>query len=478
MLEVGNSPIAFAVFPFRWAMSGPPQGFRLERGAGRIVRTGADVRTSLEEVRYAGHTNSLQHGRQLRGAPHINPALEFSQVADLKEELENLRSFDTARFAGLQAVADRVLHAAALENASPFEQALALERHFLYSSKYHYALNLDFPRDRELDPIEDFVVNHRTGHCEYFASALALMLRSRGIPARIATGYKGGEFNMLGQYFVVRQKHAHAWVEAWMPPGAVPDVEIAGTPHNGGCWYRLDPTPASQQSLAGMADTSLQAQISDTFDYIELLWRDYVVNLNAFRQHQAVIDPATANTLDSLPSWIDARSMDRWFRRAGERLGLPMPRRSASPQRRIVDWQAVAIMAGSLAGLVTLVQVASFLFRKLSSWFASRHDPRKRFHRPPTFYIRLERLLARMHLRRAAGKTAAELAQSAQVELADRAAGPDVAGLPDEVVQTYYRVRFGGDTLDSSESAAVEQALAQLAPAVGHAPRVPSSPPR
>ena len=480
MLEVGNSPIAFAVFPFRPPSSGLPHGFRLERGAGRIVRSGADVRTSLDEVRYAGHTNSLQHGRQLRGVPHVNPAEEFGQVADLKEELDELRSFDAMRFAGLKAVAEQVLREAKAENSDPLEKAQSLERHFLYSTQYRYTLHLDSPRDRRLDPIEDFVVNHRTGHCEYFASALALMLRSQGIPARIATGYKGGEYNMLGQYFVVRQKHAHAWVEAWMPPGTVPETEIAGTPRNGGCWYRLDPTPTSNEYLASMADTTLQEQITETFDYLELMWRDYVVNLNAFRQHQAVIDPAAANTLDALPDWIDARSMDRWFRRMSQRLGLPMPRRSYAPHRRIVDWRAVAIIAGGLAAIVTVFQLASFLLRRLSSWIAGRHDTRRRFHRPPAFYIHLERLLARIPLRRDSGQTAAEFAQSARIELNDRTEAPAVAGLPDEVVQTYYRVRFGGDTLDNSEAAAIGHALAQLAPAVGHASpahSVPRAPP-
>jgi transglutaminase-like putative cysteine protease len=477
MLEAGSSPVAFAVFPFRWPSS-QPNGFRLERIGGRIVRSSAEIRTSLGEVRYTGYTNALQHGRQLRAVPHVNPVQEFRQVADLKEELDELRWFDADRFAGLKNVAEQVLRDANAQSANPLEQAQALERHFLYSNRYRYALHLDFPRDRKLDPIEDFVVNHHTGHCEYFASTLALMLRSQGMPARIVTGYKGGEFNMLGQYFVVREKHAHAWVEVWMPPGIVPDAEIAGTPHKGGCWYRLDPTPTSNQYLAGMSDTSLQDQITDTFDYLELMWRDYVVNLNALRQHQAVIDPATANTLDSLPDWIDARSMDRWFQRMGRRLGLPMPRRYVTRHNRIVDWRAVAIMAGALAALITLAQLSSFLFRRLSSWIAGRQGPHKRFHRPPAFYVHLERLLARVHLRRDSGQTAAEFAESARATLTDRAEELPVAELPHEVVQTYYRVRFGGDTLDDTEARAVEQALAQLAPAVGQVPRAHSAPKR
>src|SRR5208282_4488659 len=68
----------------------------------------------------------------------------------------------------------------------------------------------------QLDPVEDFLVNRKKGHCEYFASALALLLRSIDIPARIVNGFKGGDWNDLTQSMYVRQKHAHSWVEAYV----------------------------------------------------------------------------------------------------------------------------------------------------------------------------------------------------------------------------------------------------------------------
>jgi len=78
-------------------------------------------------------------------------------------------------------------------------------------------------------PTDDFLFNTREGFCEYFASAFALMVRSAGIPARVVTGYQGGEINRLGQYLIVRQSSAHAWVEVWL--------EDTG-------WTRVDPTAA------------------------------------------------------------------------------------------------------------------------------------------------------------------------------------------------------------------------------------------
>lgn len=470
MLELANSPIAFAIFPFlRFASPSSPVGLRTERAAGRIVRTTSDARASLGEVRYSGLTNALQHGRQLRAIAHANPGLTFEHMADLDEELETLRSFDAARFPGLQAVAQQALAESKIEADDPLARAQTLERHFLFSKQYRYALQLDFERDRRLDPIEDFVVNHRTGHCEYFASALVLMLRSQGIPARIAIGYKGGEYNMLGKYFIVRQKHAHAWVEAWMPPGSVPPEEIAGTPHPGGCWYRLDPTPSATQHLAELPGTSLQDQITSAFDYLELMWRDYVVNLNALRQHQAVIDPAASTTLDALPDWIDSRSLDRWFRQWGDRLGWRALSRSSPAQRRVFDWRLAALVAMGLAVFTVAWQLGALLWRRLCTWLGWRVDPRRTFHRPPPFYLRLEQLLAKLPLQRGEGQTAAEFAQRAQTRLADGAEPASVAELPAEVVSAYYRVRFGGDALDKSESEAIEHALARLIPAVSQA---------
>ena len=94
-------------------------------------------------------------------------------------------------------------------------RARALEAYLSSQGGFGYSL-APVPRDRVLDPIEDFVTLHRVGHCEYFASALTLMLRSVGIPSRMVMGFKGGDWNDLGRFYQVRQLHTHAWVEAYL----------------------------------------------------------------------------------------------------------------------------------------------------------------------------------------------------------------------------------------------------------------------
>ena len=110
----------------------------------------------------------------------------------------------------------------------------ALEAYLRESGEFTYTLQMDVI-DRKLDPVEDFLVNRKAGHCEYFASALALLLRSVGIRSRVVNGFKGGDWNDLTKDLNVRQKHAHSWVEAYVGHSKSPDTLPL--------WVTLDPTP-------------------------------------------------------------------------------------------------------------------------------------------------------------------------------------------------------------------------------------------
>jgi transglutaminase-like putative cysteine protease len=102
-----------------------------------------------------------------------------------------------------------------------------LERISRELAKFEYSL--DVPRDKELDPIVDFLTVHKAGHCEYFASTMVLMARTQGIHARVIGGFRVSEVNPITHQSIVRDRNAHAWVEAWY----------------GGEWHAWDPTPAS-----------------------------------------------------------------------------------------------------------------------------------------------------------------------------------------------------------------------------------------
>src|SRR5262249_45988406 len=116
--------------------------------------------------------------------------------------------------------------------------ARALEAHLSSSGEYTYTLELA-RHDRHADPVVDFLCNVKRGHCERFASGLAVMLRAQGIPSRIVTGFRGAENQQNDRYFV-RQNHAHSWVEALVRRT---DNQGQTTWH----WLTLDPTPSEDQ---------------------------------------------------------------------------------------------------------------------------------------------------------------------------------------------------------------------------------------
>ena len=140
-------------------------------------------------------------------------------------------------------------------------RARAVERHL--RSDYGYALELP---DREVaDPLAHFLFVRRKGHCEYFASSMAVMLRSLGIPARLATGFQSGVYNPVSGLWLVRASDAHSWVEAWIP---------------GYGWTTFDPTPADSNAggLAILGRLALYLDAAGTF------WQEWVMTYDVARQ--------------------------------------------------------------------------------------------------------------------------------------------------------------------------------------------------
>jgi protein-glutamine gamma-glutamyltransferase len=416
------------------------------------------------QQRYSLVTPAILGDRQLHAIP--NP-MRFFPEGDrtlLDEELARCRELDAERYPRLVQTAADVIADHRLENATSLHKAEALERHFLAAGAYEYSLNLDFPRDPALNPLEDFIANHRQGTCQFFASALALMLRSQGIPARLVVGYKGGDFNGVGRYYVVEQRHAHSWVEAWVPTEEVPPTELAGLPSEGGAWYRLDPTPGRDNRIL-LAQEGLGTRIAQSFDYFELLWRDYVLSLNKNRQDEVVYDPLTARTA-ILPAWVEPRSLARWLRRFSARWGLEFGPGAQRGGMRAFEASIAVLVTGGLVMLVFAVQAGWLIWRAVRRWCSSNRGPGSAAQRPPRFYARLERLLARLPLVRASGQTPQELAALAGSRLASIEGAALTSHVPGELVRTYYRLRFGGHRLDNQEAEAIEQALAALGAAI------------
>jgi transglutaminase-like putative cysteine protease len=130
--------------------------------------------------------------------------------------------------------------------------------------KYHYSLN---ERHSGADPVADFLFDNPYGHCEYFATAMALLLRAADVPARVANGFYGGRWNPLGGYFQIRQGDAHSWVEVWLGRRG---------------WVTFDPTPATERFAGGRS--SVLARLDEWMDYLRYRWYQWVVEYNLEKQ--------------------------------------------------------------------------------------------------------------------------------------------------------------------------------------------------
>lgn len=149
--------------------------------------------------------------------------------------------------------------------------------------EYYYTLE---PPRLERDSVDDFLFNTRRGFCEHFASAFTTIARAAGVPARIVTGYHGGEFNPINGYLVIRQSDAHAWSEVWM---------------DGKGWVRVDPTAAvSPERIEGGIDAAMSASepvpgrlirssrvlssIRLAWDAANTFWNNQVIEFSAEQQ--------------------------------------------------------------------------------------------------------------------------------------------------------------------------------------------------
>lgn len=149
---------------------------------------------------------------------------------------------------------------------SDYEAALLIESYL--RANYSYSLDTS-PPPAGTAPIEHFLFNSKEGYCEHFATSMALMLRSLGVPSRIATGFAGGERNAMGDYVIVRQRDAHSWVEAGI----------------GGRWMRFDPTPPEPAGAA--------SAVGLFFDSLRMNWYRYVVGFD-FADQKYLVRAVTA----------------------------------------------------------------------------------------------------------------------------------------------------------------------------------------
>lgn len=257
-----------------------------------------------------------------------------------------------------------------------YDQANAIENYL--RTKFGYTLQL--PQTAVKDPLANFLFVRKQGHCEYFASSMAVMLRTLGIPSRVVNGFRSDEFNDITGSYVVRAKNAHAWVEAYFP---------------GYGWQTFDPTPAG-----GIGTPQGWNRLALYVDAMASFWRDWVVSYDASNQY--VLSRAAISSSRSMwegtRGWARSQyaSMLKWAKHSQDRV-------ENSPRR----WTLIGIgIVLALLLMANLGRVARLLHE---AWLGA-HPERSPEQAASMWYERMTRVLAKHGMRKPKAETPQEFA--------------------------------------------------------------------
>jgi len=265
------------------------------------------------------------------------------------------------------------------------QQALA----YFHSEPFVYTLE---PPLLGEDPVDEFLFTTRRGFCEHFAAAFVVLMRSAGIPARVVTGYQGGEYNPVGDYWLVRQSDAHAWAEIWLPDAG---------------WERIDPTAAvAPERIEQALDPGAQS----TGAAVRFMITESGLLARSLRGLRL--------TLDALNTY-----WNEWILAYGPQLQLEF---LAALGFGTADWQGMAL---------ALLVLTSALLLGIAFWMLMRPpspaDPV--LHAWRTYCARL----ARLGVRRRPGEGPRDFSQRTIT------VRPEIAAQVDAITGLYIRLRYG-----------------------------------
>ena len=377
------------------------------------------VRKQHTQLNYSLLTQAIGHNQQLTCVPCFT---EFPKWEMLKPPLEG-------DFPQLTRLAREWLDDLKKRNpeCTMYDIATEFQRRLSLSDDFHYSLKPQ-NRDWNIDPVEDFIRNNPSGHCEFFASALALMLRVAGVPSRVVVGFATNEILQPGNVYIVRQSNAHAWTEVWIDPDSIPDFVKENAPWNSMDWQagamlRLDATPmAYTESETGY----VMSRLIKYYDWAESLWNTYVMRLNRSRQNSSLYN--------LLSQWWQEKPR-AFFEWVQKKCGFVISQKNVD---RMFLWTVRLLWTSVFLCVFGAVFIT--VGKRLSNWnWTLGKNGRKRNRdirrHDIAFYKRLERTLARRGFHRQDAQTALEFIQEVELKTQTREYSP--------LVQRYYRMRFG-----------------------------------
>lgn len=291
-----------------------------------------------------------------------------------------------------------------------------------------YTYTLKLSANPEVEPVEDFLFNQRAGHCEYFASAMVILLRTLGVPCRLVTGYHGGQYNAIGGWYLVRQSDAHAWVEVYVTKRS---------------WKIYDPSPAREAEQQ-------PTRVGELIDFLATTWFTSVIEYD--RHKQLTVYGLVGQTIKSGAAFL-------------AQVVWGLQQMAAAALSRLKSPRFLFSLKGltTLAWLVALAAALTWLGKGLARRALARVSGKSRgkgpfgiYPSPVKFYRRMLELLARQGFVKAPGDTPMEFARQVH-----RQGGAGYDALP-VITRYYYQVRFGSRVLSPPEAKEVARTLKAL----------------
>jgi protein-glutamine gamma-glutamyltransferase len=372
----------------------PPVVFLpLDAVALRVLAPGPSLDQSYPEL-----TIAPEGVLRYRSSSHRGLRYDVSLAGPEDPRPREMGQLDRLRYLSLPSLTPRIATLAETWTAGAttnVDRARRIEQKLRTGYKY----DLDSPSGGAKNPLEDFLFVSKRGHCEFYSTAMAVMLRAVGVPARNVTGFVGGTFNRFSRSYVVRQGDAHSWVEAWV---------------DGVGWMRFDPTPPADAAPRSELTGAL-AIVRDLVEAMGQRWSQHVVGYD-LRQQIGLYQQLKQRYERAMPEHPWARSLFE------------------SPRRLLLF---VLALLGLGFGLREL-----WKRRRGKEEKRERPDEERRAHEAAELYRALEAVLALRGLPRPIGMPPLSHARA----LANL--GHPLGAEAVELTELYLAYRFGGEPLD------------------------------
>ena len=398
--------------------------------------------------------------------PYVANTVNYSNRPMAKDPAQHrwLTKIEPRYYPTLVRIADQIAKQINDSDGSRIDLVRAYERHFLDPTNYDYTIDYtDIQRNLDIDPNEDFVANFKAGHCVAFASAMTLMLRSQGVPARLVTGFHGGDYSDLSNSYIVRGRDAHAWVEVYLPKEECVSAGLEAWQYGeGGAWLRADPTPPQPADENALGPDG-------ALELARTVWQDYVLGMENQDSDQ---DETMAESMIKFFDDFDMEQLSNSLERS-RKYGL------------LAILQPLFVVLIILAGIIGLLRVLignagyeeeqpDTTVGKIRRFFADAiglisSDLREwviGYNSETAFYKRLTDILEAHDLVRRPDQTHREFARDVSSNFASHPSSKLISNALSDITEAFNRVRFGLQELDSDEQQNLDGQLNDLERAI------------